>query len=208
MKRAGALIIVIEFIKKNKERVALVAVGLAFIFFIAGGIYLQKKNKQGKIPIEVSPLVVDVNLEQKEIGKESTELTGTNTSYFIKPSPEELLEQLASMENLNEDVVEAKYSQLPVLWPGYFFALQQRENNRTSLLLDVSENGFGVVLESEVDLALYPQLRELERGQIIWIGGKILAVDSAGTGTIYLETEELRFDPEAPFSAKPQKIDD
>ena len=207
-KSAGALVIVIEFIKKYKERVALVAVGLAFIFFIAGGIYLQKKNKREKIPIVVSPIVVDLKTEQNEIGKKSTELIGTNTSYFIKPSPEELLEQLASMENLNEDVVEAKFTQLPVLWPGYFFTIQQKENNRTSLLLDVSEDGFGVVLESEVDLALYPQLRELDRGQKIWIGGKILAVDSSGTGTIYLETEELRFDPEAPFSAKPQKIDD
>jgi hypothetical protein len=204
LKSAGVLVIVIEFIKKYKERVALVSVGLAFIFFIAGGIYLQKQNKREKKPIEVSPIVVDIKSEQKEIGEKSTELIGTNISYFIKPSPEELLEQLASMENLNEDVVEAKYSQLPVLWPGYFFAVQQRENNQTSLLLDVSEDGFGVVLESEVDLALYPQLRELERGQKIWIGGKILAIDPAGTGTIYLETEELRFDPEAPFSAKPE----
>lgn len=197
----------IEFIIKYKEKVALVSVVLAFIFFIAGGIYLQKKNKQEKILIQESPLVVDLKTAQKEIGKKSTKINGTNTSYFIRPSPEELLEQLASMENLNEDVVEEKYSQLPVLWPGYFFAVQQRENNRTILLLDVSEDGFGVVLESEVDLALYPQLRELERGQKIWIGGKILAVDSSGTGTIYLETEEIRFDPEAPFSAKTQNID-
>jgi uncharacterized protein YneF (UPF0154 family) len=207
LKSAGALVIVIEFIKKYKERVALVAVGLAFIFFIAGGIYLQKKNKREKIPIEVPPIVADIKdikTEQKEIGKKSTELIGTNTTYFIKPSPEELLEQLASMENLNEDVVEAKFSQFPVLWPGYFFTVLQKENNRTSLLLDVSEDGFGVVLESEVDLAHYPQLRELERGQKIWIGGKILAVDPAGTGTIYLETEELRFGPDAPFSAKPE----
>jgi hypothetical protein len=207
LESTGVLSIVIEFIKKYKERVALVAVGLAFIFFIAGGIYLQKTNKREKIPIEISPVVAELKTEQKEIGEKSTELIGTNTSYFIKPSPEELLEQLASMDNLNKNVVEAKFSQLPVLWPGYFFTIRPKENNRTSLLLDVSEDGFGVVLESEVDLALYPQLRELDRGQKIWIGGKILAVDSAGTGTIYLETEELRFEPEAPFSAKPQETE-
>jgi hypothetical protein len=190
----------IEFIKKHKERVALLGVGLAFLLFIGGGIYLQKSNKLEKEPLpEPSPIGVKLKAEQKETGQSSTESLAANTSYFLKPSPEELLEQLASMQNLNVDVIDAKFSQLPVLWPGYFFALRQKEDGRMSLLLDVSEDGFGVVIESEVDPNVYPRLRELASGEKIWIGGKILTVDPAGTGTIYLKTEQLRFGGEAPF---------
>jgi hypothetical protein len=134
-----------------------------------------------------------------------TETTAPTTSYFLKPSPDELLEQFASMENLNGDVIDAKFSNLSVLWPAYFFTLWKTEDGRKSLLLDVSENGFGVVIESEVDLLLYPQLQELASGKKIWIGGQILAVDPAGTGTIYLKTEQLRIGPEAPFPATLQK---
>ena len=73
------------------------------------------------------------------------------------------------------------------------------------MLLDVSEDGFGVVLESEVDLAVFPQLQDLAGGEKIWIGGEILAVDRAGTGTIYLKTDELRFSDEAPFTSSLQE---
>jgi hypothetical protein len=199
---------VIEFIKKHKERVALLGVAMAFLLFIGGGIYLQKTNKLEKEPLpEASPIGVKLKAEQKETGQSVTESTAANTSYFLKPSPEELLEQLASMQNLNEDVIDAKFSQLPVLWPGYFFSLRQKEDGRMSLLLDVSEDGFGVVIESEVDPGRYPQLRELASGEKIWIGGKILAVDPTGTGTIYLKTEQLRFGGETPFLQNHQTTD-
>jgi hypothetical protein len=201
-------IAVIEFLKKHKERAALLGVGLAFLLFIGGGIYLQKSKKQEKEPLpEASSIEVKLSAEPNQTGQSATESTAATTSYFLKPSPEELLEQLASMENLNEAVVDAKFSQLPVLWPGYFFTLRQTEDGRMSLLLDVSEDGFGVVIESEVDLNLYPQLRELASGEKIWIGGKILAVDPTGTGTIYLKTEQLRFGGEAPFLQNHQTTD-
>ena len=197
---------VIEFIKKYKERLSLFGLGLAFIVFIVGGIYLQKANKREKEPlVVVSPKSVKLQIKQEEKGQKKTEDTRTNSTYFLKPSPEELLEQLASMENLNEDVINSKFAHLPVLWPAYFFTLRQTENGRTSVLLDVSEDGFGVVIESEVDLTVYPQLQELASGKKIWIGGEILAVDRAGTGTIYLKTEQLRFSAEAPFAQNPEE---
>lgn len=192
---------VIEFIKKHKERVALFGLGVAFLIFIVGGIYLQKAKKREIEPLPVpSPKRVELTPDQKEKAQRTTEVSATNSSYFLKPSPEELLEQLASMEHLNEDVIDAKFSNLPVLWPAYFFAVRKAENGRTSVLLDVSEDGFGVVIESEVDLNLYPQLRELVSGTKIWIGGEILTVDRAGTGTIYFKAEQFWFSAEAPFS--------
>lgn len=189
-----------EFLKKHKERVSLVGVGLAFLLFIGCGIYLQKHNQREKAPLAaLSPISIELKTEQKAKGQRTSNPRTTKQSYFLKPSPGELLEQLTSMENLNEDVVNAKFSRLPVLWPAYFFALKETEDGRTRLLLDVSEDGFGVVLESEVDLGTYPRLRELISGEKIWIGGEVLAVDRMGTGTIYLKTGQLVFGGDAPF---------
>lgn len=200
----------IEFIQKHKERVALVGVGLLFLLCIGVGIYWQHNNQREKDPLsEAVGMRVQLKTEQPEqTEKEQSpaEPATANTTYFLKPSPEELLEQLVSMQNLNPEVIDEKFAQLPVLWPAYFFTLRQADG-RTSLLLDVSEDGFGVVLESEVELTVYPRLQELTGGEKIWIGGKILAVDPAGTGTIYLKTEKLRFSAETPYFQAPQKAE-
>lgn len=194
------LIPVIDIIKKHKERAALIGVAAAFLIFIAGGIYLQKNNKRERETLSVvAPVTVELKTKQTDDSQSATKPLAANTTYFLKPSPEELFEQLAAMENLNADVIDEKISQMPVLWPAYFFALRQGEDGRMVVVLDVSEDGFGVVLESAVDLGLYPQLLDLARGEKIWIGGKILAVDPAGTGTVYLETDQLRIGAEPPF---------
>lgn len=198
----------IEFIKKHKERVSLLGVGLAFLIFIGGGLYLQKNNKREKEPaVAAFPVGVELKTPQKENGKRVDEATAPTTSYFLKPSPDELLQQLASMKGLTEAVVNEKFSNLSVLWPAYFFTLRTTEDGRNSLLLDVSEDGFGVVIESEINPLLYPQVRGLTSGEKIWIGGQILAVDPAGTGTIYIRTEQLRIGEEAPLTFILQKTD-
>ena len=196
---------VIKVLQKHKERIAVLGVGLAFLVFIGGGIYLQKNHKREELLIVARPISVELKTSPKEQEKEGAESSAPTVTYFLTPSPDELLDQLASMENLNEDVVNEKFSNLSVLWPVYFFTLQATENGRKRLLLDVSENGFGVVIESEIDPLLYPQLQEMERGKKIWIGGQILAVDPAGTGTIYLKTEQLSIGDEAPLSSTLQK---
>jgi len=127
-------------------------------------------------------------------------VSATAGTYFLKPSPDELLKQLTSMKNLNSDVVEAKFTNLPVLWPAYFFTLRKEDDGRTSIILDVSEDGFGVLLQGEVEAALLPSLAGLAHGEKVWIGGKIVAVDPAGTGTIYLKMEQLTIGAEPPYS--------
>ena len=198
----------IELLKKHKERAALVGIGIAFLIFISGGIYLQKNKREIEPLPAAAAMRVELKTEpqQRQESQSPTKSVAATTSYFLKPSPEELLEQLAAMGNLNAGVVDEKIAKMPVLWPAYFFALQTGEDGRMQLVLDVSEDGFGVVLESAVDLGLYPQLLELARGEKIWIGGKILAVDPAGTGTVYLETEQLRIGGEPPFlQSNPQE---
>ena len=142
---------------------------------------------------------MELKTSATEKGQRTAAPTAATTTYFLKPSPDELLEQLSSMENLNEDVVDEKFSNLSVLWPAYFFTLRKTDDGRTTLLLDVSEDGFGVVIQSEVDVQAIHSLTELASGEKIWIGGQILAVDPAGTGTVYLKTEQLTVGSEAPF---------
>ena len=181
----------------------LAGLGIAFVIFIGGGMYLQKSNHQEK---DIAPVVKRMELPQGQQEKKPQQTTASDastaaasTTYYLQPSPDELLEQLASMENLKADVVDEKMAQLPVLWPAYFFTIEQSDTARKSIVLDVSENGFGVLIESEVDPGLYPQLRELKAGQKVWLGGKILAVDPAGTGRIYLSCEQFRIGDSGPF---------
>ena len=196
----------IEFIKKHKERFALVGMGIAFIVFIGGGIYLQKNNKQEKdLHPKDEPVRVELPTgQQKKRQMAAKPAAATTATYYLKPAPDEILQQLASMNYLKADVIKEKFSQLPVLWPAYFFTIQKTEDGRSSLVLDVSEDGFGAVIESEIDIGLYPQLQELKTGQKVWIGGKILGVDPAGTGKIYLKSDQYRIGDEAPFLQIPQ----
>lgn len=182
----------LEFIKKHRDRLALIGVVLIFIISIGGGIALQKTRRSGEeFQPEPIPKKVELKLKNKKEDAEQSGETAQSTSFFLKPSPDELLQQLTSLENLNEDVVESKYVGLRVMWPVYFFTLQSTEGSKATLVLDVAEDGFGVLVESEVDPVAYPQLRGLEPGKKLWIGGEILAVDRSGTGTVFLKTEHI-----------------
>lgn len=184
----------VQFLNRNKERMALVGVGFVFLLFVGGGLYIQKhKNRQDSEPPDKAAVkTVALNVRpQGASEKQEGESTQQSASFFLRPSPDELLQQLASMENLNETVADAKITGLRVLWPVYYFSHQDEGAGKATLLLDVSEDGFGVLIQSEVELSAYPSLANLQAGQKIWIGGEILAVDPAGTGTIYLRTEHL-----------------
>jgi hypothetical protein len=91
------------------------------------------------------------------------------------------------------------------LWQAYFFAATAAEGGKSHLLLDVSDDGFGVEIQSEVALAIYPEIASLNIGDPLWIAGEILAVDPAGTGTVHLKCEYLSFGPEPPLSHRRQE---
>lgn len=188
-----------EFINKHKERVALGGMAVAFIFFVGGGIYLNKYRHHEKTTV---PQVVETSVELRQSGNgvQASGSGGAMTAFFLKPSAAELLQELAEMENLNQDVIDSKFLKLRVLWQAYFFAASAAEEGKTRLLLDVSDDGFGVEIQSEVSGDLYPEIASLETGDPLWIAGEILAVDPAGTGTVYLKCEYLSFGPEPPLS--------
>ena len=183
------------FLKQHKERVILGGVFFLFFVFVGGGFFLQSMRGSGKEPAKLAPKVVEMKLSQSGAALEqSTAADKGSAPFYLEPSPGELLQQLTSLENYNEGVIEGKYVGLRVLWPAYFFSLQENSGGRGTLILDVDEDGFGVVIEAEVELAAHPQLKEFTEGQKVWIGGEITAVDRSGTGTVYLKAENLALD--------------
>jgi len=183
-----------EFLVKHSERAILIGVGLAFLLFVGGGIYLQDKKQKVHEPLaKVSPKKVELKVPAKTDGANQKQSQSQTTSFFLKPSPDELLEQLASMEGLNENVSNAKLTGLRVIWPVYFFELQEQQGQHSPLLLDVSEDGFGVMIKTEVDMTQHPQLATLKSGQKLWIAGEIIAIYPGGTGTIYVQAEQFDF---------------
>jgi hypothetical protein len=192
------------FISKYKERIALGGMAVAFVFFVGGGILMNKyyHREQTASPNNVE---TSVELRQSTHAGQASGAGGVMTAFFLKPSAAELLEELAEMENLNQDVIDSKFLNLRVLWQAYFFAASALEGGKTRLLLDVSDDGFGVQIESEVSGALYPEITFLKTGDPLWIAGEILAVDPAGTGTVYLKCEYLSFGSEPPLSHHQQE---
>jgi hypothetical protein len=184
---------VMESIKKYKGKLILSGIVLILIICISMGVVLMNKMKsKEKMPQPVaSPKTVELKLQHKTEDMGESREASQSASFLLKPSPDELITQLTSLENYNEDVVEARYKGLRVLWPAYFFSIQPTEGSKATVVLDVAEDGFGVVIESDVDISAYPQFRHLDPGKKIWIGGEILAVDRSGTGTIYMKTEHL-----------------
>ncbi|WP_457575326.1 hypothetical protein [Desulfomarina sp.] len=186
------------FVVRYKERIILTGAAILFAVLVAGGIYLQQKNKKSKeIPEKKIPVKVEIKAA-RSLGKSQPEKNPKPTTFFLKPSPGELLEQLSKMEGFDEKVAARKFTQLPVIWPVYFFSLTRKDEKTARLELDVSEDGFGVLIVSQVPLEDYPELTDLKAGKKLWVAGEITAVDPAGTGTVYLKLDYLRFsDPVA-----------
>lgn len=115
------------------------------------------------------------------------------TLFFLKPSPDEVLSLIKESGNVSLPAANQKYTGMKVMWPVYFFQILKQETSQASLLFDVSEDGFGVTIRTEIDTSRFPQILTLQRGTKIWLAGEIMGVDAAGTGTVYLLTEEVRF---------------
>jgi len=191
----------VVFLKKHNERATIVGLCLGLIVFVGAGLYLQKKNSQIKvIPPLKEPTKIELEVKQNETNGKSKSTAKKTSSFFLRPSPAELLEQLSSMENLQENVAQSKLQHLRVLWPVYYFSIESIEG-REALLLDNSEDGFGVEVRGDVNSTDYPNLNGLKTGDKIWVAGEIETVDPSGTGTVYLNIELLDFSDDGPPAA-------
>lgn len=185
---------------KGRQSWVWLAVGIVISLVI--GVLMFRKGQRPESEQPAAPKAVELKIGQEKARKDG-EKVQQQATFLLRPLPDELLQQVASMENLNSEAAGNKFSGMRVLWPAYYYAHQDAGEGKATLLLDVSEDGFGVLLESEVELAAYPELNTLQVGQKIWIGGEILAVDPAGTGTIQLKTEHLQFNGEQPQPGQP-----
>lgn len=193
---------ILIFLKKHQERATIVGLGLGLVIFVGMGIYLQKSNsKEKEIPPKKDPVKVELQVKDQSTTSGKQGGPKKTSSFFLRPSPAELLDQLASMENLQESVAQEKLQYLRVLWLVYYFSLEPIEGGET-IVLDISEDGFGVVVRGNIKSVDYPQLAELKPGSKIWVAGEIAGVDPSGTGTVYLNIELLDFSEDGPPSAK------
>ena len=191
----------IRFLKKHNERATIIGLGLGLIVFVGCGLYLQRKNSKDKdLPPQRDVTKIELHVNPQKTSGKNTAISKRTSSFFLRPSPSELLEQLSNMENLQEDVAQSKLKHLRVLWAVYFFSVESVEAEE-SLLLDISEDGFGAQVRGRIKSIDYPQLKELQPGDKIWVAGEIIGVDPSGTGTVYLNVELLDFSDDGPPAA-------
>ncbi len=193
---------IVAFIKKYKERVAVLSVLFSFLLFIGGGMALQSFNKQKRakvlegLPKKVVLQVGEGDESRSEEGK-STPASSSGSTFFLQPSAQDLVQQLQDMQNLKPAVAQKKLRFLRVLWPVFFFE-SRNEDGKSVAYFDIAEDGFGVVVQAEYSPQKFPEFSGLERGHKLWLGGEIVAVDLAGTGRVELALEYTSFSEDVP----------
>ncbi len=182
--------------KKKREMIAVVLAMLLILVSIILGLVIRQSNTNGTEENTTGmPERVRMNVDPKEGEGDSAQQSTkkTTASFFLKPSPDEVLDIIKELGDADLPVANQKYTGLRVMWPVYFFQILSQEANRVRVLLDVTEDGFGVTIETEIDTGQFPEIMNTERGRKIWVAGEIQGVDITGTGRILMLTEEVRF---------------
>jgi len=184
-----------KWLNEKRETIAVVVVILIVLASVGIGLMIRPSAENNGVR-EETILPEKVKLTSKSEGgniKEKPAGRKTNGSYFLKPSPEEILSLIKELGDAELPAPKQKYSGLKVMWPVYFFQVLKEEAGKVVVLLDVSEDGFGATIQTEIDTSRFPEILETERGKKIWVAGEISGVDPTGTGTIHMNTDEVRF---------------
>ncbi len=115
------------------------------------------------------------------------------TTYFLKPSPAEVMSMVKEIVDSELPVPEEKYNNLRIVWPAYFFKVMEQDTVTATVLFDTSQDGFGVNISTDISLVDNPDILTAIPYQKVWLAGEISAIDPDGTGTIYMNTEHVRF---------------
>jgi hypothetical protein len=115
------------------------------------------------------------------------------SAFSREPSPDELTRKLEILDDQERKTEEKKITELRVVWPLYFFKIIKRGQDSATVMLDASEDGFGVIIVTEINLRRYPGIAAAQPGDRIWVAGQIAEVDTHGTGQIVLISEYLGF---------------
>ncbi len=192
----------IDLFRKNKDWL-IPLVGILFLLFslIFLGIYFQKKNNDSsaheKELIYVAESTEIVSQKGKENKKQVYPGVAASNVFFLKPDAEEIIDYISSLSPVEVDEEIGRLPGLRVMWPLYFFRVVDTKEENVQVLFDVSEDGFGVMVSTEIDVAKYPELKQMKEKDVIWIAGEIIGVVPGGTGKIVLRTEQARFGGDA-----------
>ena len=203
-----------DWMKKNWEWLITIAVFSVFliIFLIYTLFFKGNANDEKQQARQLTSYTIPADQHPQTNTSSSDGKAPQSSSFLLQPGPAELLQKL---EGLSPSKFNQKADELPglkVMWPAYFFSIKGIQKNTAEVILDASQDGFGVLLLTRIDTTTYPEIMSLERGTKIWLAGEITGVDPSGTGQIMLATEQVRFDDYAPPSnsaaAKQKKRDE
>lgn len=185
---------------KRRQELAIVA---GFILLIGLLIYLSLNMKQnyfrGGDNEDEGKVRERVNLASQMNRPDDSESDGNNksggpiTTYFLKPSPAEVMTMVKEIVDSELPVPEEKYNNLRIVWPAYFFKIVAQDSVTATVLFDTSQDGFGVNISTDINLMENPDILAAVPYQKVWLAGEISAIDPDGTGTIYMKTEHVRF---------------
>ncbi|MFN2353235.1 MAG: hypothetical protein ABR512_01750 [Desulfopila sp.] len=189
-----------DWMKKNWEWLITIAVFSVFliILLIYTLFFKGNANDENHRARQLTSYTIPADQRPETKTSSSDGKALQSSSFLLQPGPAELLQKL---EGLSYSEFNQKADELPglkVMWPVYFFSIKELQGNTAEVILDASEDGFGVLLLTRIDITTYPEILSLERGTKIWLAGEITGVDPSGTGRIMLATEQVRFDDYTP----------
>ena len=188
---------------KRKELMILGGTLLFFVILIGVTMYFFGGKTQKTEDTSTEPVLVEGKMAKKDSTSQKPEQESQrigSEAFFLKPTADEVLAALKEADNQLKPPPE-NLPAMKVMWPGYFFSLTENKTSPGVLQLDVDESGFGVILVCSVNTSEYPEVKQLEQGQKLWVAGQVTAIDTEGTGSVHINVEFIRFD-EGPVQAQ------
>ncbi len=173
--------------------------GLLFfflIFFFFTTLFKDKKTRLSEKPVATKK-VEHLDLTRKSHDVATNTSTQQTSSYFLKPSPGELMEKFAK---LTPHELKQEAQDLPglrIMWPAYYFSSQEGQLGTTTLFLDTLESGFGITIVCDIDSNQYPQIKTIQRGKKIWLAGEIKGINPEGVGEIHIAPEHIKLEEDS-----------
>lgn len=190
----------VAWFKKNKELLLPLIGAVIFLFVLGGlGVFFGNMNGSGKKNKDELTVVDRVEITQQQTGEENESGDQQESSkpetnvFFLEPSATEILQTIEGLDPVELDEKAKEFPGLKVMWPLYYFKHEVTEDGEYQLHLDVSEDGFGIAVLCDVDVQKYPQINEVEQGELLWLAGEIVGLSPEGTGQFVIKTEQIRF---------------
>jgi len=187
-----------EKLREKRDMIIVVLTVIIVLLLIVIGTRMQKdhgmRQRAEEEALRPPEKVTFTPKNQAGEGGQRPHKSTTATSYFLRPSPEEMLTLIRELGQAQLPQQNQKYAGFSVMWPCYFFQVQKEEGGRATVLFDVSEDGFGATIVTDIDTTRFPEILLTERGKKVWLAGEIIGVDPTGTGTIQILSDEIRFE--------------